>query len=74
MSVCLFGLNSKLVAIFKFLAQIKLLSQRACPEGAQNFVLLWNIPSSQFFAELSVHWILLIFGSTFVSNKEIIAL
>ena len=26
------------------------------------------------FAELSVHWILLIFGSTFVSNKEIIAL
>ena len=61
--------RSKLVAIFKFLAQIKLLPLR---EPAQE--VLRTLSCYGIFAELSVHWILLIFGSTFVSNKEIIAL
>ena len=61
--------RSKLGAIFKFLAQIELLSLR---EPAQE--VLRTLSCYGIFAELSVHWILLIFGSTFVSNKEIIAL
>ena len=61
--------RSKLGAIFKFLAQSELLSLR---EPAQE--VLRTLSCYEIFAELSVHWILLIFGSTFVSNKEIIAL